>query len=133
MSDPNRVIPFMRNSDVNPAIVPIAIAPAAYQIPGGAAGLNAAGVTAFTATNPNPFAIWLRGWSGSMTPVPDPTDKGNYIPPGAQITQSSVRPDYLVATPDTKSLLWPYYGADGTTPLYDMSKARLVIVFGSGL
>lgn len=136
MSNINRLIPFMRNSAVMPAIVPVAVVPTGYAIPGGAQALIDGGVTAFTATNPNPFPVWLRGWTaaqGPMVPTPDPTNIGNYIPPGAQITQSSIRPDYLVATPDRASILWPYYADDGTTPLYDMSKAKLVIVFGSGL
>lgn len=134
MSDPNRVIPFMRNGQVSPAIVPVSATPTGYQIPGGSQALIDGGVTAFTATNPNPFPVWLRGWNGTaMGTTPDPTNAGNYIPPGAQITQSSIRPDYLVCTPDRQSLLWPHYATDGTTPLYDMSKARLIIVFGSGL
>lgn len=134
MSNINRLIPFMRNGAVAPAIVPVAIVPTGYAIPGGSQALIDGGVTAFTATNPNPFPVWLRGWTGStMGTVQDPTGVGNYIPPGAQITQSSIRPDYLVATPDRTSILWPYYADDGTTPLYDMTKAKLVIVFGSGL
>lgn len=131
---PDRVFPFMRNGAAVPAIVPVRIVLTGYAIPGGSEALIAAGVTAFTATNPNPFAVWLRGWNDtSMGAVPDPTNAGNYLPPGCQITQSSIRPDYLVATPDRESLLWPYYAEDGATPLYDITKARLVIVFGSGI
>lgn len=128
---PNRVIAFMRNGDVAPAIAQVRMTPVATATPG-AAVLIAAEVTAFTVTNPNPFAVWFKGWAGEASPVQNPFQAGNYIAPGATITQSSSRPDWISAVP-ADSLLAPIYAADGTTPLYDMSKAYLVFVFGSGL
>lgn len=132
MSEPNRLIPFMRNGTVSPVLVPVGINSTAVQT-AGADALAAAGVTSFTVTNPNPFAVWFKGGVGAAGAAINPTNTGNYIPAGAQVTQSSIRPDWLWATPDTSSLVWPFYAADGTTPLYDMSKARLIFVFGSGL
>lgn len=131
MSLPNRVIPFMRNGDIKPMVTQVRMTPVASPT-AGAAALDAANVTAFTVTNPNPFAVWYKGWAGSASPVQTPILNGNYIAPGATVTQSTSRPDFISAVP-ADSLLGPIYAADGTTLLYDMSKAYLVFVFGSGL
>lgn len=133
MSDPNRVIPFMRNGEITPSALSVAVAMTPTKVnTQGAAVLSAAGVTAFTVSNPNPFPVWFRGGTGSGSAT-SPVGDGNYLMPGATITQSSIRPDWLIAMPDTQSLLAPFYAADGTTPLWDMSKAKLVFVFGSGI
>jgi len=130
---PNRVIAFMRNGDIKPVVTPIRMVPVATKTaPNGADDLIAANVTAFTVTNPNPFAVWFKGWIGAANAMTTPLADGNYIAPGATVTQSSTRPDYITAMP-ADSLLAPIYAADGTTLLYDMSKAYLVFVFGSGL
>ncbi len=130
---PNRVIAFMRNGDIKPVMAQVRMTPVATKTaPNGSADLIAANVTAFTVTNPNPFAVWYKGWIGAATPVQNPFQDGNYIAPGATITQSSTRPDYISAVP-ADSLLGPVYAADGVTPAYDMTKAHLVFVFGSGL
>ena len=129
---PNRVIAFMRNGDIKPVMVQARMTPIATSTgPGGKAALEAANVTAFTVTNPNPFAVWFKGWIGAASPVQNPVQDGNYIAPGATVTQSSTRPDYISAVP-ADSLLAPIYNADGSVA-YDMSKAHLVFVFGSGL
>lgn len=128
---PSRVIPFMRNGQVPPAIVQVRMTPV-VTMTAGAELLIAENVTAFTVTNPNPFAVWFKGGVGpAPATAPDPTGNGNFIPPGAQITQSSIRPDWLVAVP-ADSLLAPLRGDDGNL-LFDMSKAYMPFVFGSGL
>lgn len=128
---PNRVIAFMRNGDIKPVVSQVRMNPIPSYT-GGAEALIAANVTAFTVTNPNPFAVWFKGWIGAAGAMTTPVADGNYIAPGATVTQSSTRPDYITAVP-ADSLLAPIYAADGTTLLYDMSKAYLVFVFGSGL
>lgn len=127
---PNRVIAFMRNGDIKPMITKVRMTPEASPTVG-AMALIGANVTAFTVTNPNPFAVWYKGWAGGASPVQNPFQDGNYIAPGATITQSTSRPDYISAVP-ADSLLGPLNDANGV-PLYDMSKAYLVFVFGSGL
>lgn len=135
MSDPNRTIPFMRNGSLVPSALVVAVTTTPQKATTqGADMLKAAGVTAFTVSNPNPFPVWYKGGNGSTTGTSStPVNDGNYIMPGATLTQSSTRPDWLCVMPDTTSLIAPFYAADGTTPLYDMSKAKLVFVFGSGL
>lgn len=130
---PNRVIAFMRNGDIKPVMVQARMTPIATKTaPNGAVDLINANVTAFTVTNPNPFSVWFKGWIGVAGAITTPVQDGNYIAPGATVTQSSTRPDFITAVP-ADSLLAPIYQADGNTPLYDMNKAHLVFVFGSGL
>lgn len=127
---PNRVIAFMRNGDIKPVVVQVRMAPVASPTVGAQALIDA-NITAFTVTNPNPFAVWYKGWAGGATPAQSPVLDGNYIAPGATVTQSTSRPDYISAIP-ADSLLGPLNDASGA-PLYDMNKAYLVFVFGSGL
>lgn len=126
---PNRVIAFMRNGDIKPVVVHVRMTPVASPT-AGAQTLIDANITAFTVTNPNPFAVWYKGWAGNPTPQ-NPVLDGNFIAPGATVTQSTSRPDFISAVP-ADSLLGPLNDANGT-PLYDMNKAILVFVFGSGL
>lgn len=132
--EPSRTFPFKRNLTVNPLIVPAGMVPVAKATVGSIQLMTAA-VTTFKVSNPNPFWVWYRGWNknqdGSQPATPAIADMGHHLAPGAIDINTSQMPDFIAAVA-VDELGAPLYTADGTTLLYDMSKARLVFMFGSG-
>ena len=129
--EPSRLFPFKRNLTVNPLIIPVGLAPVATQT-AGSQGLMTAAVTTFKVSNPCPFWVWYRGWNGAKSDMPAIVNMGHHLAPGAIDINTSQTPDWIAAVA-CDELGAPLYAADGTTPLYDMTKARLIMVFGSGM
>lgn len=129
--EPSRLFPFKRNLTVNPLSIPAGLTGTAIPTIGSAA-LMAANVTTFKVSNPNPFWVWYRGWNGTSGQMPAIAGMGHHLAPGAIDINTSQTPDYIAAVA-VDELGAPLYAADGTTLLYDMSKARLVMMFGSGM
>jgi len=128
------MFPFKRNLGVNPLSIPAGLT--GTPVPTiGRQQLMDANVTTFKVSNPNPFWVWYRGWNknadGSTPAMPTLAGMGHHIAPGAIDINTSQMPDFIAAMA-VDELGAPLYAADGTTILYDMSKARLVMMFGSG-
>ena len=129
--EPSRLFPFKRNLLVNPISIPAGLT-ASPVATIGSAGLMSANVTTFKVSNPNPFWVWYRGWNGVAGAMPTIAGMGHHLAPGAIDINTSQTPDFVAAIA-VDELGAPLYAADGTTLLYDMSKARLVMMFGSGM
>lgn len=129
--EPTRLFAFKRNLNVNPLIVPakLTATPAATI---GRQALMDAKVTSFKVSNPNPFWVWYRGWNGAAGDMPALTDMGHHLAPGAIDINTSQTPDWIAAVA-VDELGAPLYDIDGTTLLYNMNKARIVFLFGSGM
>lgn len=129
--EPTRLFPFKRNLAVSPMSIPAGLSPVATQTIG-SQGLMNAKVTTFKVSNPNPFWVWYRGWNGTAAQMPTILGLGHHLAPGAIDINTSQTPDWIAAVA-VDELGAPLFAADGTTPLYNMSRARLVMLFGSGM
>lgn len=127
---PNRTFPFRRNLNIDPLIVPCGLTPVATMI--GQTNLEAAGVTSFKVSNPNPFWVWYAGWRGAASAMPPVAGKGHFLAPGATDLNTSQLPDYIAAVASDE-INFPIFDTNGTTFMYAARSPRLVFVFGSGM
>lgn len=128
--EPSRLFPFKRNLNIDPMVIPAGGSPVATGTIGSQA-LKDAGVTTFKVSNPNPFWVWYRGWTGAKNAMPTIAGFGHHLAPGAIDINTSQTPDWIAAVA-VDELGAPLLDANGQ-PLYDMTKARLVMMFGSGM
>lgn len=125
---PNRVFPFKRNLTVSALHVPCGMTMVPTHI--GQGSLEAAGITAFKVSNPNPFWVWYAGWRDGQ-PVPTVAGNGHFLAPGATDLNTSQLPDYIAAVASDE-INFPITDSNGAF-LYATRNPRLVFVFGSGM
>lgn len=130
MIEPTRSFPFKRNLGIAPISIPAGLTPVATATIGSQSLMDAK-ITTFKVSNPNPFWVFYRGWNGAANAMPTIVGLGHHLAPGAIDINTSQTPDFIAAVA-VDELGAPLYAADGATLLYDMSKARLVMMFGSG-
>ena len=131
MSD-SLVQPFRRNLTVNPILIPVGVSGIATPIP----AMTGEGVTSFKISNPAPFWVWYRGWTGAAT-MPTVKDMGHFLAPGATDICRTQMPNFIAAAASVEPDLPLAPGGSVVTDtdgciLWAGVRCRLVMVYGSG-
>ena len=128
MADNTALMPFRRNLNVLPVIIPVGLSPVATPVP----SMTNQGVTTFLMKNPNPFYVWYAGWNanaGGVMPA-DLRANGHYIAPGETYIGRTQMPTHIAAQADAE-INFPITDAQGQW-LFTGQRARLVMIYGSG-
>jgi hypothetical protein len=128
MMDPSTIQPWKRALNVPPVIIGFSLQPLAVAVD--EALLQANGVTTFKISNPNPFAVWYRGWTGTAAAMPAIKGAGHYLLPGQCDINRSQYPDWIAAEPDDE-VSFPILDGSGNY-LYTGKRTRLIMIYGSG-
>lgn len=121
------LLPFRRNLEVAPVLIPVSLAPQATTIQ----SMASKGVTAFLMHNPNPFWVWYAGWRGAAGDMPaDLRGNGHYIGPGQAYVGRTQMPQFIAAQADSEPN-FPVTDANGAW-LFAGQRTRLVMIYGSG-
>lgn len=125
MADNTSLMPFRRNLNVLPVIIPVGMSPVATPVP----PMNGQGVTTFLIKNPNPFYVWYAGWATGNMPT-DLRGNGHYIAPGETYIGRTQMPAFIAAQADSE-INFPITDAQGNW-LYEGQRTRLIMIYGSG-
>lgn len=121
-------LPFRRNLDVLPVIIPVGLNPQAVPVP----AMTGKGVTTFLMHNPNPFWVWFAGWTGAASNMPaDLREKAHYIGPGQSYIGRTQMPQWIAAQADDE-VGYPVRDPNNGTYLFNGLRTRLVMIYGSG-
>jgi len=121
------ILPFRRNLDVAPVVIPVGLSPQATAIP----SMAGKGVTTFLMHNPNPFWVWYAGWVGTASVMPaDLRGAAHYIGPGQSYIGRTQMPQWIAAQADSEPN-FAVTDANGAW-LFAGQRTRLVMIYGSG-
>lgn len=120
------VLPFRRNLDVLPVIIPVGLSPQQITVP----PMTGKGVTTFLMHNPNPFWVWFAGGKNNQQMPADLREKAHYIGPGQSYIGRTQMPDWIAAQADSEPN-FPITDGQGAW-LFSGQRTRLVMIYGSG-